>query len=143
MPAQVFGNGVEVIVRYRAVGSFYRRYGMYVEEGAPLDGYVEVTLKDDGRSDPLITSDALVLLGIMTRGEYDILVGLARDIGDIVAGKLEEKGLELYDIKFEFGRLGADGHIGLIDEISGGNMRAFDGENAVDPLALAERILQG
>ncbi len=143
MPAQVFGNGVEVIVRYRAVGSFYRRYGMYVEEGAPLDGYVEVTLKDDGRSDPLITSDALELLGIMTRGEYDILVGLARDIGDIVAGKLEEKGLELYDIKFEFGRLGADGHIGLIDEISGGNMRAFDGENAVDPLALAERILQG
>jgi phosphoribosylaminoimidazole-succinocarboxamide synthase len=51
--------------------------------------------------------------------------------------------LELYDIKLEFGRLGEDGHIGLIDEISGGNMRVFEGNKAVDPLALAELVLRG
>src|SRR5690554_2737928 len=28
LPAEMFGKGVEVICRYRAVGSFVRRYGM-------------------------------------------------------------------------------------------------------------------
>src|SRR5690554_3915854 len=39
LPAQAFGNGVEVILRYRAVGSFLRRYGMYCKEGDSLDAY--------------------------------------------------------------------------------------------------------
>lgn len=51
-PAEVFGKGLEVILRYKAVGGFYRRYGMYCEEGQELDSYVEVTLKDDDRNDP-------------------------------------------------------------------------------------------
>jgi phosphoribosylaminoimidazole-succinocarboxamide synthase len=29
LPAKVFGKGLEVICRYKAVGSFYRRYGEY------------------------------------------------------------------------------------------------------------------
>ena len=36
-PAKMFGNGLEVICRYRAVGSFMRRYGMYATEGQLLD----------------------------------------------------------------------------------------------------------
>ena len=51
-PAEVFGKGLEVICRYRAVGSFLRRYGLYAQEGQTLDAFVEVTLKDDGRQDP-------------------------------------------------------------------------------------------
>ena len=43
LPAKVFGKGVEVICRYRAVGSFLKRYGMYATEGQVLDAYVEVT----------------------------------------------------------------------------------------------------
>ena len=31
-----------MICRYRAVGSFYRRYGAYVEEGQTLDAFVEI-----------------------------------------------------------------------------------------------------
>src|SRR5699024_3748636 len=34
--AEMFGNGLEVICRYKAVGSFYRRYGQYCEEGEDL-----------------------------------------------------------------------------------------------------------
>src|SRR5699024_1701253 len=64
LPAQMFGKGVEVICRYRAVGSFMRRYGLYAKEGQALDSYVEVTLKDDEREDPLITDEALEMLGI-------------------------------------------------------------------------------
>src|SRR5699024_10474510 len=66
-PATMFGNGLEVICRYRAVGSFLRRYGMYAKEGQPLDGFVEVTLKDDERQDPPIHEDALDMLGILSK----------------------------------------------------------------------------
>ena len=31
-PAEVFGDGLEVICRFRAVGSFLRRYGLYAKE---------------------------------------------------------------------------------------------------------------
>ena len=51
--ASVFGNGLEIICRYEAMGSFVRRYGDYITEGTPLDAVVEMTLKDDGRGDPL------------------------------------------------------------------------------------------
>lgn len=116
--AEVFGQGVEVIVRYYAVGSFIRRYGKYIENGTKIKPYVEITLKDDEREDPLITEDALILLNIMTADEYEQLKDLALKIGDIVKEELAKKDLYLYDIKFEFGRL-EDGKVALIDEISG------------------------
>lgn len=141
LPAEMFGKGVEVICRYRAVGSFVRRYGMYAQEGQKLDAYVEVTLKDDDRNDPLITDEGLEMLGIMTKEEYKVLTELTKDIGEVVKEELDKKGLELYDIKFEFGRVGEDRHIALIDEISGGNMRAYRGEERVEPLDLEQIML--
>ncbi|MGI6382777.1 MAG: phosphoribosylaminoimidazolesuccinocarboxamide synthase [Tissierellaceae bacterium] len=140
LPAKMFGHGVEVICRYRAVGSFIRRYGLYAQEGQELDAYVEVTLKDDEREDPLITDDALEMLGIMTKEEYKTLVALTKRIAQVVKDELAKKGMELYDIKFEFGRVGEDNHIALIDEVSGGNMRAYKDGKRVDPLEL-ERII--
>jgi phosphoribosylaminoimidazole-succinocarboxamide synthase len=106
-----------------------------------LDSYVEVTLKDDDRNDPLITDEALEMLGIMTKEEYRVLVGLTKEIGAVVKDELAKKGLELYDIKFEFGRVGEDNHIALIDEISGGNMRAFMGDEYIEPLKLEQIML--
>lgn len=141
LPAKMFGKGVEVICRYRAVGSFIRRYGLYAKEGQVLDAYVEVTLKDDEREDPLITEDALEMLGIMTKEEYMILVNLTRDISQIIKDELEKKGIELYDLKLEFGRVGQDNHIALIDEVSGGNMRAYKNGEKLDPIELEKIIL--
>ncbi len=142
LPATVFGKGVEVICRYRAVGSFIRRYGMYIEEGQALDSYVEVTLKDDLRNDPLITDEGLEALGIMTKEEYKILTDLTKKIAKIIKDELAKKGIELYDIKFEFGRIGEDKHIALIDEISGGNMRAYKDGKYIEPLELERLILE-
>ena len=142
LPATMFGNGVEVICRYRAVGSFLRRYGMYAEEGQPLDAYVEVTLKDDLRNDPLITDEGLEMLGIMSKEEYKILTDLTRKIANIVKDELAKKDIELYDIKFEFGRVGQDKHIALIDEISGGNMRAYKDGKYIEPLELERLMLE-
>ena len=43
LPAKVFGKGLEVICRHKAVGSFFKRYGDYIAEGADLPAYVETT----------------------------------------------------------------------------------------------------
>ncbi|MEK4023296.1 phosphoribosylaminoimidazolesuccinocarboxamide synthase [Mammaliicoccus sciuri] len=138
-PATVFGSGLEVICRFRAVGSFLRRYGKYCKEGQALDAFVEVTLKDDERQDPPISKDALAQLGILTRDEYDILEELTKKISELVKFEMTQKGLDLYDIKLEFGR-DSEGNIMLIDEISGGNMRVYQGDKYVEPMEL-ETIL--
>src|SRR5699024_3893 len=132
VPATVFGEGLEVICRYRAVGSFLRRYGKYAEEGQPLDGFVEVTLKDDERQDPPINKDALAMLGILTREEYQTLKALTVEISEVVKEELAQRGIDLYDIKLEFGR-DANNQIILIDEISGGNMRAYKDGQYIEP----------
>ena len=142
LPATMFGKGVEVICRYRAVGSFMRRYGMYAKEGQELDSYVEVTLKDDDRDDPLITDEALDMLGILNKEEYKILVDLTRKISQVIKDELAKKNMELYDIKLEFGRVGEDNHIALIDEISGGNMRAYKYGKYVEPMELEKLMLE-
>lgn len=141
-PAALFGKGLEIICRLRAVGSFLRRYGDYVQEGQPLDYFVEVTLKDDARQDPPITEDALDMLGILTHQEYAVLKELTQRITAIIKDELAKKGIELYDIKFEFGRVGPDKQIVLIDEISGGNMRAYKDGRHLQPLELEQMMLE-
>lgn len=136
--ASVFGKGIEVITRFIAVGSFIRRYGSYIEEGKPLNNYTEITLKDDDRDDPLIIEDALVQLGILKEGEYDKICQMNIKISNIIKDILKEKGLDLYDIKLEYGRLAGSDEIVLIDEVSGGNMRAYKDGKYIKPLELSK-----
>ena len=135
LPAKVFGKGLEVICRMKAVGSFIRRYGDLIESGADLPAYVEATLKDDAKGDPLITKDALVAIGVMTEEQYDDLKDMTQKITKIVADDLAEKGMELYDIKFEFG-YAPDGKVMLIDEVASGNMRVYKNGEYIDPMTL-------
>ena len=137
LPAKAFGHGLEVICRHKAVGSFIRRYGAYIEDGADLPAYVETTFKDDAKGDPLVTKDALVALGVMTDEQYDDIKVMTQKITQIVADDLKEKGLILYDIKFEFG-YDADGNVMLIDEIASGNMRVYKNGEYIDPMTLSE-----
>ena len=138
-PAQIFGKGLEVICRFRAVGSFLRRYGAYVNDGDKLDALVEITIKDDDRGDPVITKDALDMLNILTCDEYETLRTLTQKIATLIKDALQAKGLELYDIKLEFGWINEE--IALIDEISGGNMRAYKDGKIVDPMDLVRLML--
>ena len=139
LPAEVFGKGLEVICRYRAVGSFIRRYGAYMESGAPLNAYVETTLKDDDLGDPLITPDGLEAIGVMTLDQYAEMKAMTQKISGIVKETLAEKGLDLYDIKFEFGYY--QGEVILIDEIASGNMRVYKDGEIVEPTDLTKLIL--
>jgi len=139
--AQMFGEGLEVICRYRAVGSFYRRYGAYCEEGQALNSFVEITLKDDERGDPPISQDGLVQLNLLTNEEYHQLIQLTKLISQFVKDELAKNKLELYDIKLEFGKDLKTNEIMLIDEISGGNMRVYDENNKyIEPLELEKKL---
>ena len=137
LPAKVFGKGLEVICRHKAVGSFFRRYSDYIEEGADLPEYVEMTFKNDAKGDPLVTKEGLIALGVMTGEQYDDMVAMTQKITRIVADDLKEKGLVLYDIKFEFG-YDADGKVMLIDEIASGNMRVYKDGQYIDPMTLSK-----
>lgn len=137
LPAKVFGRGLEVICRYKAVGSFYRRYSEYIEEGADLPAYVETTFKNDAKGDPLVTKDGLIDLGIMSAQQYEDIKAMTQKITGIVADDLKKKGLILYDIKFEFG-YDKDGNVMLIDEIASGNMRVYKDGKYIDPMTLSK-----
>ncbi|MEG0273550.1 phosphoribosylaminoimidazolesuccinocarboxamide synthase [Amedibacillus sp. YH-ame10] len=138
--AKVFGQGLEVICRLVATGSFIRRYGAYIEDGTPLTGgLVECTLKDDDKGDPLITKDALVALNIMSDEQYESLKEQTLKITKVVADDLKTMGLDLYDIKFEFGYHNND--VVLIDEIASGNMRVYKDGKIVEPVDLTNIIL--
>ena len=137
LPAKVFGQGLEVICRHKAVGSFIRRYGDYIEPGTDLPSYVETTFKNDALGDPLVTKDALVCLGVMSDQQYEDMKVMTQQITKIIADDLAEKGLVLYDIKFEYG-YDADGKVMLIDEVASGNMRVYKDGQYIDPMTLSK-----
>ena len=140
LPATVFGHGLEVICRLVATGSFIRRYGEYIENGTVLEGgYVECTFKNDEKGDPLVTSEGLAALGVMSPELFASMKEQTLKITKIVADDLKTIGLDLWDIKFEFGY--NNGEVILIDEIASGNMRVYKGDTIVEPVELTKLIL--
>ena len=145
LPAENFGkaqggNGLEVICRLVATGSFVRRYGEYIKDGTPLEGgYVECTFKNDEKGDPLVTGEGLAALGVMTPAMFESMKEQTLKITKIVADDLKSIGLDLWDIKFEFGY--HKGEVVLIDEIASGNMRVYKDGKIVAPVDLTKLIL--
>ena len=139
LPATVFGHGLEVICRLVATGSFIRRYGEYIKDGTPLEGgYVECTFKNDEKGDPLVTSEGLAALNVMSPEMFNSMKEQTLKITKIVADDLKSIGLDLWDIKFEFGY--NNGEVILIDEIASGNMRVYKDGKIVDPVELTKLI---
>ena len=140
LPGKVFGHGLEVICRLVATGSFIRRYGEYIENGTKLEGgYVECTFKNDEKGDPLVTKEGLVALGVMSGELFESMKEQTLKITKVIADDLATIGLDLWDIKFEFGY--NDGEVVLIDEIASGNMRVYKGKEIIDPITLTSLIL--
>jgi len=140
LPGKVFGHGLEVICRLVATGSFIRRYGEYIEDGTVLEGgYVECTFKNDEKGDPLVTGEGLSALGVMSPAMFESMKEQTLKITKVVADDLKSIGLDLWDIKFEFGY--NNDEVILIDEIASGNMRVYKGNEIVDPVELTKLIL--
>ncbi len=145
LPAECFGKaqgggGLEVICRLVATGSFIRRYGEYIKNGTRIPGgYVECTFKNDEKGDPLVTGEGLEVLGVMSPEMFTEMKKQTLAITKIVADDLASIGLDLWDIKFEFGY--NNGEVVLIDEIASGNMRVYKGDTIVEPVELTKLIL--
>lgn len=131
--------GLEVVCRLRAWGSFVKRYGKFVEQGAALPSLVEFTIKDDQAGDPLINSEAMAALGIAQAEAVEHMTSAAKQITALIADDLASRGLELIDIKYEFGEV--DGETVLIDEVSGDSMRAVRSGQVLLQTELAEAVL--
>ena len=144
LPAECFGKaqgggGLEVICRLVATGSFVRRYGEYIKDGTRIEGgYVECTFKNDAKGDPLVTGEGLAVLGVMSPALFESMKEQTLKITKIVADDLKSIGLDLWDIKFEFGY--NNGQVVLIDEIASGNMRVYKDGKIVDPVELTKLI---
>lgn len=131
--------GLEFIVRFKAVGSFIRRYGRYAEEGLPLDGLVEITLKDDERGDPLINDEAVAALGLMAPDQVEEAKEMVRRAARLLRDHMGPRGLDLLDIKFECGII--DGELAIIDDISTDNMRVMREGRSVEPHELMDFLV--
>ena len=136
--AAAFGKGLELVMRYKAAGSFVRRFGLYCAEGDELPGVFELTLKDDARDDPPATREILAALKLLSPAQYDLMHSQTIKICDLIKKDMEGRGLELIDIKIEFGLI--NGEIALIDEMSAGNMRVYQNGKKLDYLTLSSLI---
>ena len=134
-PAKAFGQGLEFVIRYKAVGSFTRRFGLYCREGDELPKVFEATLKDDEHDDPPATREILEALKLLAPGQYDTIRNETVKISDLVREDMKKRGLDLIDIKVEFAMV--DGKIALIDELSAGNMRVYKNGRKLDYLELS------
>lgn len=115
---------LEVIVRNTVAGSMAKRYGL--EEGMSLNSPVlELSYKDDDLNDPLINDYHVLAMELCTKEELDTLYSMALKINELIKAMFSKIGLNLIDMKFEFGKT-ADGEIVLADEISPDTCRLWD-----------------
>ena len=75
----------------------------------------------------------------MTQEMFNSMKEQSLKITKVVADDLKSIGLDLWDIKFEFGY--NNDEVILIDEIASGNMSVFRGEEKIDPVELTKLIL--
>ncbi len=127
--AAIFRPGLEWVCRWVGTGSFIRRYKNVpgVSDGMRFaDPITEITIKDDAGQDPLIVPDAIVALNIVPRAQIEELLVLNARAMSLIHGLFKRKGLDLWDIKIEWGKDAETGGLLLIDEVSANSCRAFD-----------------
>jgi len=132
---------LEVICRNQAWGSFLRRYKNHVQQGHPLHGLVELTLKDDELDDPLITDESVISLGIAEAKEIQTIQRITKEVNQILLGYFRKLNLELVDFKVEYGRL-EDALVLIDDVVSVDTMRVLDPtrDKILDHFELLERM---
>lgn len=144
--AQLFKPGLEWVARWVATGSFVRRYKSVpgLVDGMALPSPVfEITLKDDEGQDPPIVPSAIIALGIIPAQDFDKLMNMNMAAMQQLHTMFAQRGLDLWDIKIEWGKDAKTGEYMLIDEVSPGCCRAFDmqSKKRITGMELAKRFL--
>jgi phosphoribosylaminoimidazole-succinocarboxamide synthase len=117
---------VEVVMRRRATGSYLKRHPQ-VEEGERFDPIlVEFFLKDDARHDPQISEDDMVSQGIASTAEVEQMTAQGRRVFEVLEQAWAGHGVELIDLKIEFGR-DTDGTLIVADMIDNDSWRLWPG----------------
>lgn len=121
---------IEVIVRNYAAGSFAERFGAI--EGEPLGiPLVEYCLKDDRLGDPFLSEEHIYTFEICEPIELEEIRHYALRINDYLSGLFQGIGIQLVDMKLEFGRIYEGDYVSIIlaDEISPDTCRLWDVES--------------
>ena len=113
---------LEVIVRNRVAGSLATRLG--VEEGF-RQGNTIIDLNDE-LEDPLINEHHAVALGLASYEDLQFMVAEARRANELLSAVFHRAGIELVDVKIEFGRATDNGELIISDEISPDTCRLWD-----------------
>lgn len=115
---------VEVIVRNLTAGSFSKRYGL--ADGARLASpLVEWFYKSDALNDPLMGEDVAVVLGWARRWELQFMREEALEVNRVLLAFWDAIGLDLVDMKLEFGRT-REGQLVLADELTPDGSRLWE-----------------
>ena len=116
---------LQVVVHNRIAGSLAARLG--VEEGfRHPNTIVDLRYNNDELEDPFINRDHAVALGLATYQELDGMYNIARRVNDLLVPLFHRAGIELVDMKIEFGRASDTGTIIISDEISPDTCRLWD-----------------
>ncbi len=116
---------LQVVVHNRIAGSLAARLG--VEEGyRHANTIVDLRYNNDRLEDPFINRDHAVALGLATYQELDGMYNIARRVNDLLKPLFHKAGIELVDMKIEFGRASDTGAIIISDEISPDTCRLWD-----------------
>lgn len=115
---------LEAIARFRVAGSLEKRTGLpYGHRCDPP--VIEFYYKDDGLGDPMLNDDHIALLALADTETLGSLRAMTRSIAIELEAVFHRGGMDLFDIKFEFGRT-PDGELILADEISPDTCRLRD-----------------
>ena len=116
---------LQVVVHNRIAGSLAYRLG--VPEGfRHANTIVDLRYNNDDLEDPFINRDHAVALGLATYQELDGMYNSARKVNDLLKPLFHKAGIELVDMKIEFGRASDTGAIIISDEISPDTCRLWD-----------------
>lgn len=115
---------LQLVVRNRLAGTTADLLG--VENGTKIPNVVyELRYNCDKLGDPMINDHHAVALGIVTYADMDRIHEMAQKANEVLKATMLKAGIELVDIKFEFGRT-SDGQLIMCDEISPDNSRLWD-----------------
>lgn len=116
---------LQVVVHNRIAGSLAARLG--VEEGfRHSNTIVDLRYNNDELEDPFINRDHAFALGLASYQELDEMYNIARRVNELLVPLFHKAGIELVDMKIEFGRASDTGAIIISDEISPDTCRLWD-----------------
>ncbi|QKX02602.1 phosphoribosylaminoimidazolesuccinocarboxamide synthase [Wolbachia endosymbiont of Dirofilaria (Dirofilaria) immitis] len=117
---------LEIVVRNITAGSFCKRFN--IREGKRLTSpIIEFFYKDDNLDDPMVNENHITYFGWLSSKEIEEIKIITLKINTLLIDLFSNAGIDLVDIKLEFGRLVSDNtKIVLADEISPDNSRLWD-----------------